>query len=99
MRFLRSSILILIVLATFEWIVPPTASNVSYKNPVYWLYWRHLVYWEPRHGYAGLPEIERAGDKWSCGLGDTHSKLWLAVQHRRWASIWRRKASTSGSFS
>lgn len=87
MRFLRILIFIVIILAIFEWIVPRTATNASYKNPVFWLYWRHWAYSEPHQGYAGIPEIQPVGDRWACGLGDTHAKIWLAVQHRRWALI------------
>lgn len=48
--------------------------------------WHKWVYWEPNHGRA-FGGVQHAGDRWACGLGDTHAQLWLAVQHRRWAEI------------
>lgn len=45
-----------------------------------------------RRAFGG---IQHAGDKWACGSGDTHAKLWRAVQHRRWAEITRGRACAS----
>jgi hypothetical protein len=69
----------------------------TWIGPYSVLSWRTWVYWEPHHwrAFDGIGGVGHVGDRWACGLGDTHAKLWLAVQHRRWAEITGRADASS----